>query len=113
MKRTPLNPISRKRSAQLADYSMLIHTLRKDCYNRSELSGKNPDWQSDWMVEPHHIDHRNGDRLTDPFNIILITRHEHDVQEGKIKGEPPIPSAVLVDIVRPLRIRQGFKPAGY
>ena len=110
MKRTRLNQISKKRQAQLPAYRTLIKVLRELCNNKSELSGQNPDWQSSWNAEPHHIERRNGERLLDPFGIILLTRFEHDREEGKIKGEKPIGKEKLLAIVKELRLKQGFKP---
>lgn len=92
----------------MQEYNELIKRLRFLCGNSSELSGQNPDWQSGWKVEPHHIGGRNGDRLLNPFNIILLTRVEHDIQEGKINGQKPLSKKELSNIVSPLRIAQGF-----
>jgi len=94
----------------MREYTELIKTLRHLCENKSELSGQNPDWQSRYLIEPHHIDRRNGDGLLDPFNIILLTRTEHDRQEGKINGQKPLSNYELYRIVFPLRISQGFNP---
>ena len=110
MKKTPLKPFSKKRQAQMREYTELIKTLRHLCENKSELSGQNPDWQSRYLAEPHHIDKRNGGRLLDPFGIIMLTRFEHDRQECKINGQKPVSDYELYRIVLPLRISQGFKP---
>jgi len=110
MKKTPLKPVSKKRQPQMREYIKLIKRLRHLCENKSELSGQNPDWQNHWQVDPHHISGRIGDRLLDPFNIILLTRIEHDRQEGKINGQKPLSKEELYRIVYPLRIAQGFIP---
>jgi len=93
----------------MREYSELIKKLRLLCNNRSELSGGKPGWQSQFLIDPHHIDRRNGDRLLDPFNIILLTRTEHDIQEGKINGQK-LSKEALYAIVYPLRMTQGFIP---
>jgi len=107
LRKSPLKPISKKRLAQIRVYNELIRKLRRLCENRSELSGQNPDWQSGWKVEPHHIGGRNGERLLDAFGIIMLTRTEHDIQEGKISGQK-VSEEELYCIVLPLRIKQGF-----
>ncbi|GAH34193.1 unnamed protein product [marine sediment metagenome] len=95
MKQTRIRPISEKRKAELEAYYPLVDKLRELCNNRSELSGK-------WAVEPHHITGRNGKRLLDPFNILLVTRVEHDTIWKYSKEE-------LLARVRKIRIEQGFK----
>ena len=117
MKKTPLkrykgiNKISDGRKEQDEIYFPLVAKLWELCKNRSELSGKRADWQSNWEVEPHHIDGRIGDRYTDPFNIIMLTRPEHDKEEGKIRGVKPTDPEILKAIVRRIRLKQGFKEA--
>jgi len=108
LKQTRLRPISKKRAEDMRKYLPLIEELRRLCNNRSELSGNYPDWQSRFIVEPHHIEGRIGKRLLDPFNIILLTRTEHDIEEGKIKGEKQGVDK-LKDLVREIRIKQGFR----
>ena len=90
-------------------YNTLIMVLRVLCNNKSELSNKSPDWQSNYRVEPHHINGRNGERLLDPFGIILLTRTEHDIEEGKIKGKKAGKEKLLA-LVKDIRIKQGFIP---
>ena len=90
-------------------YNKLINRLRELCNNQSELSGDSPDWQSNYQAEPHHIDKRNGKRLLNPFGIIMLTRPEHDLEEGKIKGEK-VGKEKLLAIVKDIRIKQGFIP---
>ena len=109
VRKTPLKPISNKRQVQLREYYTLVTKLRELCHNKSELNGHRPDWQSLYLVDPHHIGGRNGERLLDPFGIILLTRTEHDIQEGKINGVK-LSEEDLYNIVYPLRIAQGFKP---
>jgi len=109
MKRTRLNKISKKRQAQLPAYNKLIKKLVILCGNKSELSGQNPDWQGYYKIEPHHIGGRNGKRLLDPFGVILLTRTEHDLEEGKIRGEK-VGKEKLLAIVKEIRTKQGFQP---
>jgi hypothetical protein len=104
-----LNPMSKKRIAQKPSYDALIAFLVMGCDNKSELSGKNPNWESDWVVDPHHIEGRSGDRYLDPFNIIMLTREEHDIEEGKRPGEKQGPEK-LKSMVYWIRIKQGFEP---
>ena len=103
-----MNPVSAKRKEQLLEYYLLITKLRNFCGNKSELSGKPATWESDFCVEAHHIDKRTGDRLLNPFGIIMVCRFEHDIEEGKVKGVK-VGREALLRIVLPLRIAQGFQ----
>ena len=102
MIRSGVNRISKKRLLEMPIYNVLIVELRQHCGNRSELSGIQPDWQSGYLVEPHHIRGRIGKRFLNPFNIILVTRPEHDTIKQYTKEE-------LLAIVRQIRISQGYK----
>lgn len=103
MKRTRIKSVSDKRKAELEAYHILEDLLREFCGNKSELSGDYADWQTHWDVEGHHIDGRNGERLLDPFNIIMLTRNEHtNIAELKSKEE-------LLQGILLIRIHQGFK----
>jgi len=104
-----LNPISKKMKVELKEYFALTAKLRELCDNKSELDGSNPDWQSDYRVEPHHINGRDGDLFLDPFNIIMLNRTQHNIEQGQIKGEK-VGKEKLLAIVYDLRIKQGFKP---
>jgi len=108
VKRTRINPISNKRKVELGKYFPLIEELRRLCGNRSELSFDFPDWQSKFIVEPHHIEGRIGKRLLDPFNIILLNRDEHTAIEEE---RSPYTKEQLLEIVRTIRTKQGFKEA--
>lgn len=105
--RKGLNRISDKHQEELKEHTALIHKFRQLCNNRSELSGNRPDWQSANLVEPHHIKGR-GRLLLDPFKIIMLTRTEHDIEEGKIKGSRHSKEE-LESLVYAIRIKQGFK----
>ena len=121
MKQSKLRPISTKRAAQLVEYRKLIarlHAFNLEShmgYPVSEWTGKKPHlivWHEEmfmWLV-PHHIDGRRGERLLDPFNIILITEQEHMGDNGIQKHNTWEAKQKLADIVRPLRIQQGFQP---
>jgi hypothetical protein len=103
----PLNKISPKMGKLIPELADLYTVLRRFCHNRSELSGRRPDWQSDGIIEPHHIDGRNGDKLLNPFNLIMLTAEEHTVEQQYRPGCHT--RQELLDIVRPIRIKQGFK----
>jgi hypothetical protein len=102
--------MSKKRLKESKEYFNLVAMLRILCDNKSELSGANPTWESEFMVDPHHIGGRIGDRYLDPFEIIMLTREEHDREEGKIRGMKPHSKLYLRTLIRPIRIKQGFKP---
>lgn len=105
LKRKKINPISKKRKGQMPEYRAVVKKLRTLCNNRSELSGEKPDWRYGYKVEPHHIYGREGSKLTDPFNIIMITSSEHDEQDGNTYEE----KQALLAFVRSVRLKQGFE----
>lgn len=110
MRRTPLRRVSKKRQTVMPAYINLINKLRELCDNKSELSGKSPDWLSGYKVEPHHVNGRRGKLLLDPFGIIMLVRIEHDIEEGKIKGKK-VGKERLLEIVKEKRLAQGFVPS--
>ena len=103
MKKSRINPISRKRREQMPEYKGLITLLRDMCHNKSELSGAKPDWQTEGKVEPHHIGGRTGKLFLDAFNIIMLVRDEHDTTKLQAIGKEK-----LYEIVARIRNRQGF-----
>ena len=125
MKKTPLkrtkriNKKSKRRAEEESTYFSLVAKLRDLCKNRSELSGRWANWESHWDVEPHHIEGRIGSNYTNPFKIIMLTRPEHDAEEGIKRFWPYLEKPVkhtkeeLLAIVRPIRIKQGFKESDY
>ena len=99
-----MRKVSNKMRAKLSQYTSLVKELRELCGNRSELSGNQSDWRTEFNVEPHHITGR-GKHLLNPFSIIMVTRAEHDEQdsnnfEAKQK---------LLEYIKPKRLRQGYK----
>lgn len=109
MKRKYINPISNKRKGDYLEYINLISRLAGLCGNKSELTGNPPDWQTDYHVEPHHINGRTGKLYLDPFNIIMLTRNEHRIEEGEDKNHLPHDKEYLLGIVRDKRVAQGYK----
>ena len=111
MKRTEkkliqIKQISTKEAKRLGELASLKKRLIYICANRSELSGKMSDWRTSFLVEPHHIDGREGVKLLDPFNIIMLTREEH-IEEGKHHTFDRIQE--LLAFIKTIRIKQGFK----
>ncbi|MFX1537754.1 MAG: hypothetical protein ACFFDI_26450 [Promethearchaeota archaeon] len=110
-KRKRIPQKSEKRLHEEKIYFALVEELREDCGNRSELSGDMGDWRTDYGVEPHHITKRKGGKgYYNPFNLILITRREHNhIEEHygwKEKQE-------LLAFIKPRRIVQGYKEEDY
>ena len=110
--RAKIKPVSDKMTKLLREYNKLVNLLRGLCENKSEFDGALPDWQSDYKVEPHHIGGRNGKLLLDPFNIIMLDRNRHDIEQGKIKGDKHSKQELLA-IVKKIRLSQGFKEEDY
>lgn len=103
--RAKIKPVSDKMAILLREYSKLRACLIELCGNKSELSGI-------YGVELHHIDGRENKLLLNPFNIICITRPEHDIEQGKIKGDKHTKRELLT-IVKKIRLSQGFKEEDY
>ena len=106
LKRTKgINKMSPKRAAESPEYYALVNKLRDLCENTSEMTGENPDWKSKFLIDPHHIDGRAGSLYLDPFNIIMLTRDEHDAE----KTYKRFGRERLLREVMPIRIAQGFR----
>lgn len=73
MRKTALKKVSDKRQEQNEVYFTLINQLRLLCGNKSELSGKAPTWESNFLVEPHHFEGRIGDNFINPFGMELFS----------------------------------------
>lgn len=108
--KTGLKPFSKKRAKQMIEYDKLVIKLRYLCDNKSELSGAYPCYLSDFKIDPHHIDGREGKLLLNPFNIICLTRTEHSyIQEHNTTEK----KQELLAIVKKIRLSQGFKEEDY
>jgi hypothetical protein len=107
MAKKPLNKRSKKMKKLVPKLAGLYTVLRRYCHNRSELSGRRPDWRSDGVIEPHHIGGRTGEHLLNPFEIIMVTDEEHDIETEHKPGCHT--KEELFNIVRPIRLKQGFK----
>jgi hypothetical protein len=98
-----MKPVSAKRQAQLRAYYALVMRLKLACGCHSE-------WSSEcctvYDIEPHHIDGRRGDRLLDPFNIILLNAEEHKHFQAHNSWQV---RQALKMWIRPVRLAQGFK----
>lgn len=101
-----LKPVNERRQAELDKFYALDKILRPKTKGRSELNGSRGDYRTGFGVEPHHIRGRRGKRVYDPFNIIYLTRAQHDTIKLMHSEEE------LEAIVKPIRIKQGFKPKG-
>ncbi len=99
-----MRPVSKKRQAQMPEYHALIEQLRSKCNNRSELSGDRGNWETAFNVEAHHITGRTGKRFLDVFNLILITRTEHQQMDGNNYQA----KQKLLEYIRPIRAKQGY-----
>lgn len=105
MKKTPLKKVSDKRKAETDRFYALDRLiLRPATKGRSELNGERGDWRTGYSVEPHHITGRRGARVYDPFNIIYLTRPQHDAIRHTWEEEEE-----LLGVVREIRIKQGFE----
>ncbi len=99
LKRRKLNPVSKKRGTQLQEWYVLRDKLMEKANSVSELSGKQG------FLEPHHLDGREGGLLLDPFNVILVTKDEHQAIQEYRSGYT---KDYLLWLVKSIRIKQGF-----
>ena len=104
--RRAIKPISARQAKRLLKLGTLKTHLRLLCGNKSELSGEAPDWQSGLMLEPHHICGRVGKHLLNPFEIVMVTRNEHNVLQKHNSFEE---KQKLLAIIKILRLKQGFR----
>jgi hypothetical protein len=111
IKRTALRAVSQKRQAQKNEYDILKLTLmeqqNRGGYYISELDG-----EISKTLEVHHIDGKQGKRLFDPFNLILITPEQHLGDNGIQKHNSWEAKQKLLGIVRKIRLEQGFLEEG-
>ncbi len=103
MKKSRLNPVSKKRKLQLTEYYALRDKLIDMANGVSELSGKRS-----LFLESHHLDGREGGLLLDPFNICVCSHEEHMIENGQIPGDKK-GKDYLLWLVKSIRIKQGFK----
>lgn len=105
MKQSTLKPISSKRQGQIADYIALKIQLLALNNCLDTMRGPS-EWNGEiGQLELHHIDGRQGKRLSDPFNVILITRDQHLAFHRHNSWEV---KQALKLWVYGIRIRQGF-----
>lgn len=107
LKKTPFKKISKKLADKMPEYRALVKRLQGlNGGNRSELTGAPATIISGFRLDPHHIQGKIGALLTNPFNIILVTREEH----GAIEEErSPHTKEFMLALVRERRLAQGFK----
>ena len=98
-----LSRISRKTQDKLPAYNALVKELRELSGNRSELSGDTPDFRG---LSPHHITGRIGKKLTDVFNILIVTADEHTYLQKHMSYQK---KQELLGIVKAMRIKQGYR----
>ncbi len=108
IKRMPT--VSDRQAKRLQRLGVIVACLRILCNDKSELSGKQSDWRTHWHVVDHHITGRQGRKLLDVFNLIMVTADEPDELQANMSFER---KQELLRIVKPLRIKQGFKEEDY
>lgn len=104
-KRMKIKPISDKKAKDLREYRTLKDKLISLSHGKSEISGK-----IGYYLDIHHIEGRVGDNLTAPFNLIVVTREEHDLIHKHNSFEK---KEELRELVKPIRLVQGFKEEEY
>lgn len=104
MKRTPLKRVSKKQAAENAELGKLVNELRQKAGGRSELTGK-----FYLHLDPHHFGGR-GKNLCNPFTIVMCSRPEHNEEQKHMSYKH---KQELRDLVRQIRIRQGYREEDY
>ena len=91
---------------------MYLGRLKEKADFKSELSGELPTTYNPLVT--HHIKGRTGILYTDPFNLIVCLQSEHQTNKDAIhKHNTPEKKQELMDIVRPIRLKQGYKESDY
>jgi hypothetical protein len=101
LKKSRLKPMSAKLTNIMPVYHALVNDLKERSRGYSELNGEYIG--ADWL-DPHHIQGR-GKKLCDPFNIILVSRFQHDEIEEE---RSPYSKEELLAKVKIIRLKQGF-----
>jgi hypothetical protein len=104
-KRQRIKPMSEKYARDINDYRRLKERLLDNSHGKSELSGN-----IGMFIDLHHIEGRTGGRLTDPFNVIVVTREEHEEIHKHNSYEK---KQELLARVKEIRLSQGYKTEDY
>lgn len=108
--RTYLKRVSPKRAPKLRTYNAVRDRLIELCKGKSELSGNQASNSIENSLSSHHILGRGGQRLVNPFNIIILLEKEHWVAQENMSWEA---KQALLAFIKPIRIAQGFKESDY
>ena len=101
LKKSRLKPMSAKLANIMPAYHELVARLKELSRGYSELNGE---YIGVERLDPHHILGR-GKKLCDPFNILLVSRAQHD-EIGEEKS--PYSKEELLAKVKIIREKQGF-----
>ena len=112
-KRMKIKPISDKHSKDLKEYLKISARLKELANHKSELTGK-LEGHYDPLV-CHHIGGRKGTvDLLNPFNMLICLHSEHNNSNDAIHRHNSFENKeALRELVKPLRITQGFKMEEY
>lgn len=113
-KRYKLKPISDKHAPELREYLKISGKLKKLANHKSELPGHKQESYYDPLVA-HHIGGRDGKTdLLNPFNMIITLHSEHNNSNESIhKHNSFEKKEELLELVKPIRLAQGFKMEDY
>lgn len=106
----PMRSVSPKHKQELREYNKIREKIMGLAGFKSELSGIPDTGTIEGALEIHHITGRIGQRLINPFNLILLTHSEHFVCQDTMSWEH---KQELLEYIRPIRLAQGFKLEDY
>jgi hypothetical protein len=107
--RKPLRKVSPKQSKENAECQKIVNQLRDLCGDKSELQGVMTYKRNSHNTEPHHLKGRHGKHLINPFEILMCYANQHDYRQKHLKET----RETDLQLVREIRLRQGFKEADY
>ena len=112
-KRMKIKPISDKHSKDLKEYLKISGKLKELANHKSELTGKQEGYYDPLVT--HHIGGRKGTvDLLNPFNMLICLHSEHNNSNDAIhKHNSFEQKETLRELVKPIRIAQGFKMEEY
>ncbi len=112
-KRMKIKPISDKHAKDLKEYLKISGKLKELANHKSELTGKQEGYYDPLVT--HHIGGRDGKvDLLNPFNMLICLHSEHNNSNDAIHRHNSFENKeALRELVKPLRITQGFKMEEY
>ena len=112
-KRQRIKPVSDKHAKDLKEYLKISGHLKELANHKSELTGQQEGYYDPLVC--HHIGGRDGKvDLLNPFNMLICLHSEHNNSNDAIHKHNSFEhKEALRELVKPIRIAQGFKMEEY